>query len=136
SGESSPGGPRSRCSAPRRPPPTRSDSAAPMPARSSVAEPNARAPPARPLGARPPHAAPSLPPIVVDDDEVRRAGACACELTTQVTRRHLPPHRRVARGRLRRGDNQRATSPRDREPVRREAAGDDEAWLVFDQYRA
>ena len=49
--------------------------------------------------------------------------------------RHLPPHRRVDGRSLRRGDDQRAAAPRDREPLRRRAAGEDEARRLPDQHR-
>ena len=51
------------------------------------------------------------------------------------TGRHLPPHRRVAGRSLRRGDDQRPAAPRDREPVRRRAAGEDETRRLPDQHR-
>ena len=50
--------------------------------------------------------------------------------------RHLPPHRGVDGGGLRRGHDQRAAAPRDRAPVRRRAARQDEARRVPGQHRA
>ncbi len=49
---------------------------------------------------------------------------------------HLPPRRGVDGGGLRRGDDQRAAAPRDREPLRRRDARQDEAGLLPDQHGA
>ncbi len=48
----------------------------------------------------------------------------------------LPRERRVARGGVRRGDDQRAAAPRDREPVRRRVDRQDEARRLPDQHGA
>ena len=50
--------------------------------------------------------------------------------------RHLPSDGRVARGGLRRGDDQRAASPRDRAPVRRGADRQDEARRLPGEHRS
>ena len=50
--------------------------------------------------------------------------------------RHLPPRRRVAGRGLRRGHDQRAAAPGDREPLRRGADRQDEARRLPDQHRA
>ena len=51
-------------------------------------------------------------------------------------RAHLPPEHPVAREGLRRRDDQRAAPPRDREPLRRQAALDHEARRLSGQHRA
>ena len=48
---------------------------------------------------------------------------------------HLPPRRRVDGRGLRRGHDQRAAAPGDRAPLRRRAAGEDEARRLPDQHR-
>ena len=52
------------------------------------------------------------------------------------TGRHVPPNGRVAGGRLRRGDDQRAAASRDRAPLRRRADRPDEARRLPGQHGA
>ena len=60
---------------------------------------------------------------------------CRAEVEEELGR-HLPRRRRVDGRGLRRGHDQRAAAPGDREPLRRGDAGEDEARRLPDQHRA